>query len=86
VNVGAFVKKSKTLRAAAFGASALADRLEDGGGAPPLASSAIEDYADIRVVLKPLDEMPVEPRMGARNDEYVAHGCLNSPASRRPVC
>src|SRR5262245_32184508 len=57
----------------AFVSSAVGSILKPRGIAPSLTNSPVEDDIDIAVVLKPFDEMAVEPRLSARDDKEVAH-------------
>jgi len=57
----------------AFASSAVGSILRPRWIAPSLTNSPVEDDIDIAVVLKPVDEMAVEPRMSSRDDKEVAH-------------
>ena len=41
---------------------------------PPVADPPIEDHLDVRIVVEALDEVAVQPRVIARDDEHVSHG------------
>ena len=41
--------------------------------APPLRNPPIQDYVDVGVILKALEEMAIEPRVIARHDVDVPH-------------
>jgi len=57
----------------AFASSAVGSIVGPRRIAPSLTHSPVEDDIDIGVVLKPFDEMAVEPRLSARDDKEVAH-------------
>ena len=49
---------------------------------PPVSDPSIEDHLDVRIIVEALDEVAVQPRMIARDDEHVSHG---DAILRRPL-
>ena len=79
----------------AFASSAVGSILKPRWIAPSFTNSPVENDIDIGVVLKPFDEMAVEPRLSARDDKEEAHrdvivlhsaeNHLKSHCSHRPL-
>ena len=68
--------------AAAFATSALMLRRYGGLLHPPVPDPPIEDHLDVRIIVEALNEVTVQPRVIARDDEHVSHG---DAILRRPL-